>query len=104
MEVKHFVSFHEMAPHDQIVSMVNYKDLVVIATQADVYVVSDNHVSLMKFEVRRIAAEPTRQTATMLVANWMMSRGYATGHGDTVDDLLCELEGQVKEHAARAPS
>lgn len=29
------------------------------------------------------------------VANWMILRGYATGHGDTIQDLLFELEGQL---------
>lgn len=29
------------------------------------------------------------------VANWMLLRGYATGHGDTIQDLLFELEGQL---------
>ncbi len=33
------------------------------------------------------------------VAAWMMARGYATGHGDTVEDLLGELEVQAKERA-----
>ena len=31
------------------------------------------------------------------VAAWMMQRGYATGHGDTVEELLVELEWQVRE-------
>lgn len=35
------------------------------------------------------------------VAAWMMVRGYATGHGDTVHDLLCELVGQLGAQAAR---
>jgi hypothetical protein len=34
------------------------------------------------------------------VARWMMERGYATGHGDTIEDLLTELEWQVKEKNA----
>ncbi|MGW1422737.1 hypothetical protein ACWAT4_21785 [Bradyrhizobium manausense] len=29
------------------------------------------------------------------VAWWMMQRGYATGHGDTLDDLLSELVHQA---------
>jgi hypothetical protein len=36
------------------------------------------------------------------VAQWMMARGYATGHGDTVNDLLKELEWQVKEQEREA--
>ena len=31
------------------------------------------------------------------VAQWMIARSYATGHGDTVEDLLKELEWQVRE-------
>jgi len=34
------------------------------------------------------------------VAQWMMQRGYATGHGDTIEDLLAELDWQIKERAA----
>lgn len=36
------------------------------------------------------------------VARWMMERGYATGHGDTTEELLNELEWQVKERAREA--
>ena len=31
------------------------------------------------------------------VAKWMVERGYATGHGDTVEDLLEEIDWQVAE-------
>lgn len=31
------------------------------------------------------------------VAQWMIDRSYATGHGDTIEDLLKELEWQVAE-------
>jgi hypothetical protein len=31
------------------------------------------------------------------VAQWMVERSYATGHGDTVEDLLKELEWQAAE-------
>jgi sulfur relay (sulfurtransferase) DsrC/TusE family protein len=31
------------------------------------------------------------------VAKWMVERSYATGHGDTVEDLLKELEWQAVE-------
>ena len=36
------------------------------------------------------------------VAAWMMQRGYATGHGDTTEDLLKELEWQVRESEREA--
>ena len=31
------------------------------------------------------------------VAAWMMGRGYATGHGDSTQDLLQELDWQISE-------
>ena len=36
------------------------------------------------------------------VAQWMMDKSYATGHGDTVVDLLQELEWQVAEREREA--
>ncbi len=36
------------------------------------------------------------------VAKWMIERGYATGHGDTIEDLLKELEWQVMEREQEA--
>jgi hypothetical protein len=29
------------------------------------------------------------------VAQWMIARSYATGHGDTIEDMLVELEWQA---------
>ena len=34
------------------------------------------------------------------VAQWMIDHSYATGHGDTVKDLLRELEWQVADRCA----
>ena len=34
------------------------------------------------------------------VAAWMIQRGYATGHGDTTEDLLNELNWQIAERIA----
>lgn len=31
------------------------------------------------------------------VAAWMLTQGFATGHGDTLDDLLGELAWQIEE-------
>ena len=36
------------------------------------------------------------------VAAWMRSKNYATGHGDTIDDLLKEMEWQVAEREREA--
>jgi cell division inhibitor SulA len=36
------------------------------------------------------------------VAAWMMAQGYATGHGETMEGLLKELEWQVRESEREA--
>lgn len=36
------------------------------------------------------------------VAAWMLSNGYATGHGDAVESLLAELDQQYRERMAIA--
>jgi hypothetical protein len=36
------------------------------------------------------------------VAQWMMQHGYATGHGDTLEDLLTELDWQIVDGWNRA--
>ena len=47
-------------------------------------------------------AELIRQEEREKVAAWMMRQGYATGHGDTVEDLLKELEWQIREREREA--
>ena len=37
-----------------------------------------------------------------ILARWMMQHGYATGHGDTIEDLLVELDIQIVENWTRA--
>jgi hypothetical protein len=39
------------------------------------------------------------------LASWMLSRGFSTGHGDTIDDLLAELGGQIDDlqHDGQGP-
>jgi hypothetical protein len=46
---------------------------------------------MQRFAVLVAAAERNK------LAQWMVSLGYATGHGDTMEDLLEELEWQVTE-------
>jgi len=36
-----------------------------------------------------------------MVAQWMTRLGYATGHGDTIEDLLKELEWQIRERTVK---
>ena len=42
------------------------------------------------------------ETEREKVAAWMMRQGYATGHGDTVEDLLQELDWQIREQEREA--
>ena len=50
-----------------------------------------NDVGLERFAKFVAAAECNK------VAQWMIARSYATGHGDTVEDLLKELAQSVRE-------
>ena len=50
-----------------------------------------NDVGLERFAKFVAAAERNK------VAQWMIDRSYATGHGDTVEDLLKELAQSVRE-------
>jgi predicted HAD superfamily phosphohydrolase len=37
-----------------------------------------------------------------VVANWIMDKGFATGHGDSIVDLLDQLEWQIAEKEREA--
>ena len=47
-------------------------------------------------QVQRFAALIAAAERNKLAA-WMMRQGYATGHGDSTEDLLKELEWQIEE-------
>lgn len=47
--------------------------------------------------VEEQSAAAERKDEREKVAQWMIQRSYATGHGDTTEDLLAELERQVRE-------
>ena len=51
---------------------------------------------LLELVTQAVAAEREK------VAAWMRSKSYATGHGDTTEDLLKELEWQVAEREREA--
>ena len=58
----------------------------------ELYIKASDHHRAM---AAAVAAERNK------LAAWMMSQGYATGHGDTVEDLLKELEWQIEERIRR---
>ena len=37
-----------------------------------------------------------------VVANWIMDKGFATGHGDSIVDLLDQLQWQIEEKEREA--
>ena len=44
----------------------------------------------------------TPEDVQKIISKWMTDRSYATGHGDSVVDLLQELEWQVAEREREA--
>lgn len=50
-------------------------------------------------EARHADAEPS--AARELLAQWMLQSSYATGHGDTVEDLIAELQWQHAERLSK---
>ena len=45
----------------------------------------------------RVLVQRAAEAERNKVAQWMIDRSYATGHGDTVEDLLKELAQSVRE-------
>ena len=50
-----------------------------------------NLVDIERFATLIVATEREK------LAAWMIERGYATGHGDSIEKLLEELEWQIEE-------
>ena len=55
-----------------------------------------DRTSLIQFG--KLIAEKERE----VVANWIMDKGFATGHGDSIVDLLDQLEWQIAEKEREA--
>jgi hypothetical protein len=74
------------------------EDIIRMAREAGLAYGSDEKPlnSVTRFAALVAAAEREN------LAAWMMSQGYATGHGDTIKDLLKELEWQIKEREREA--
>ena len=69
----------------------NIEDIIRMAREAGLAYGSDEKPlgSVTRFAALVAAAERNK------LAAWMIERGYATGHGDTIEDLLQELDWQV---------
>ena len=80
-------------------------DIIRMAREAGITGVKGIHIGCGRedklealFDFAALVAAAEREK----VAQWMMQRGYATGHGDTTEDLLQELDWQILEGWNRA--
>ena len=79
------------------------EDIIRMAREAG-FKVDWQHADVAEIKAKRyeyfaaLVADAEREK----LAAWMMSQGYATGHGDTVEDLLKELEWQIAEREREA--
>ena len=73
-------------------------DIIRMAKEAEAWSLVDHDgiTALERFADLVAAAEREK------VAHWMLERSYATGHGDTTEDLLKELDWQIAENWNRA--
>ena len=81
----------------------NREDIIAMAQEAIITHSNENpfdfrftSVDQLEFFARLVAQQERNK-----VAQWMIQGSYATGHGDTVEDLLKELEWQVEEACAK---
>ena len=79
----------------------NREQIIRMAREAGLpYIYQTGEVANLRL-VERFAALIAAAERNKLAA-WMIERGYATGHGDTVEDLLKELEWQIAEREREA--
>ena len=71
----------------------NRDDIIRMAEEAGF---SAYHLAVLDQGIYRFA-DSVAAVGREKVAAWMMQHGYATGHGESVDDLLAELDWQIDE-------
>jgi hypothetical protein len=78
----------------------NREQIIRMAREAGLAYGSDEKPlgSVTRFAALVAAAEREK------LAAWMMSQGYATGHGDSIEKLLEELEWQIQEKLEKGVS
>ena len=82
-------------------------DIPGMAREAGFYV--DENGDILEGDNYSIQTDLIERFAALIAAHerervsaWMIQRSYATGHGDTIEDLLVELEWQVRESEREA--
>jgi hypothetical protein len=78
---------------------VDKDDIIKMAKEAGLYSGSPRSPSTGRMIEKRLErfAALVAATERNKLAAWMMSQGYATGHGDSIEKLLEELEWQIEE-------
>jgi hypothetical protein len=75
-------------------------DIIRMAREAGMEIWRNGHRYMDEFDIYEFAALVRADERNKLAA-WMMARGYATGHGDSIEDLLQELDWQIAENWTR---
>jgi len=73
---------------------VDKEDIIRMAREAGF---ADGVVDIVGFEGFANFAALVAAHEREKVAKWMVERSYATGHGDTIEDLLKEIDWQAAE-------
>ncbi len=73
----------------------NCEDIIRMAREACPYTSDELRGAFFDGYIKGAAAEREK------VAQWMIKRSYTTGHGDTTEDLLAELDWQITERIAK---
>ena len=86
---------------DEIIEMVKQAEILEkgdewVFDMSNAFELTTNQKQLEAFA--KLIAEKERE----VVANWIMDRGFATGHGDSIVDLLDQLEWQIAEKEREA--
>jgi SOS response regulatory protein OraA/RecX len=78
--------------------MMTREEIIRMAREAG-FKVDWQHADVAEIKAKRYEyfAELVAAAEREKVAAWMMARGYATGHGNTIEELLQELDWQVRE-------
>jgi len=71
-------------------------EIIEMAKEAGLFTHKEVQPEIVAFA--KLVAEKERE----VVANWIMDRGFATGHGDSIVDLLDQLEWQIAEKEREA--
>jgi hypothetical protein len=72
------------------------EDIIRMGREAGMEIWRNGHRYMDEFDIYEFAALVAAAERNK-VAQWMMAQGYATGHGDTTEDLLDELDWQITE-------